>query len=404
MTLFGHFQDHYSPITSSAEPSSVSSPVILKPPFGFPSHKPRSSLMNSLSLNHSVVVLGGGHQSGGVGVANGTITPSAATPNLRSMSVVSLESPRNSIALTEDSRMTRNNSNTSLVSLSNQPLHNYQNSKPIPLKVKDGLTLDDSFHLDETPTKLARPILKPRLKTRDIKLDNIKQDFRLNYDLLETGPGNTPLRLLEAPSPLSLNMDKMGGKPSDYKYERNHVHFNLIEQEKCSEGTSCKEITHINTNSNDTNTNTRIDTNNSDTNSDYNPNVNTTNEVTKKKKSNSMQQSIILKKKMIYSKDLQLELNQSLSSSLSMADSKYITPTTLLENSNSNTIKQPVFETLTQKNKLIRQLNQKWNKSSEKELKSSAKLTLKPSLNFHVLRKRRFLSDDEISDYDTGFL
>lgn len=456
MMSFGHFNDHDSPITSSAEPSSVSSPVIFKPPpLSYPNnHKQRSSLMNSISLNHSVVVLGGGHQNGGSGVVNcGTITPNAATPHLRSMSVVSLDSPRNSIALIEDTRMIRNNSTNSLVSLSNQSFTSCQNIVPISLKARENFMLEDDFRLDDTSKKVQRPTLKPRLRLRDSKLDNIKQDFKLNYDL------NQSCKVLEVPSPLSLTMDKqpeflVPSKLGDFKYERNHVHFDLLDHElqKPTERniSKVKDNIHINTNST---TNSELNTNEASppthntlnpyplvhgnsqnhplapiqgnsfsidnantskvTNSSNNVNTVANPDVSKKKwKANSMQQSLILKKKMIYSKDLQLELNHSLSSS-ALADSKYITPTTLLENSklnpssnlnsNLNITKQPVFETLTQKNKLIRQLNQKWNKSSEKEMKFSAKHNIKPLVNFHVSKKRRFLSDDEFSDYDPGY-
>lgn len=419
MTLFSN--EFYSP-TGSLEPSS---PIILRPPPTF--HRQRSMLMNSVSLNHSA--LNGVSHS-----ASGVITPIAATPTLRSMSVISLESPRNSIALLEDSRITRGDSTSSLISFSNQPINHFH-----PIHNKDTMTLD-GFKLDEIPKK-TRPILKPRPRL-DTSQGNIKQGFILDYDPIGNSGNGQFGRLIEAPSPLTLNPDRseyiqqskidhrfdIAGSPKNESNlqdihrptltERNlnaetlkrgdHITGRISPpSESCSMSisntsgsTSGRELV-----SNTAKVHHNSNINSSSTSS--NSTANTSTDSSKKKwKSNSMQQSLILKKKMIYSKDLQLELNHGSPSSIStISESKFITPSTLLDDSNSTNIKQPVLDTLTQKNKLIRQLNQKWNKSSEKDTKPSiTKSGLIPSLNFHLSRKRAFLSDEEISDFDTGYL
>ena len=349
--------------------------------------KQRSMLVTSISLAHSSVNNGCNSSTvtcygNGVTGVSGTATPIVVTPTLRSMSIVSLESPRNSIGSTEDIRLTRNSSFNSMVNLSNNA-NSFPGTIPIiPLKVKDNAILsDDDSEFENIPTKSLRPCLKPLNGEKESKTEitnNLKRDFKFRYDnmtpnrLLVTPPSN---KLTEVPSPLSLNIEKhdlMPVRPLDHIHTKQHIvppPLLLATDRKTSVDKTDLEISK------------------------------------KKPKSNSIQHSIILKKKLMYSKELQFELINNLSptsvSSLSSAmDSKFVTPTSLGDKMAPDT-KQPVLDTLTQKNKLIKELNQKWNRSSEKDTRSKSRIQLRPSVNFHLSRKRRFLSDDdEVSDFD----
>jgi hypothetical protein len=359
--------------------------------------KQRSMLVTSISLTYSSVNKSGCNSStvtcygSGVTGVSGTATPIVVTPTLRSMSIVSLESPRNSIVSTEDIRLTRNSSFNSMVNLASNA-HSFPGTIPIiPQKVKDTAILsDDDSELEHIniSTKSLRPCLKTLNGEKESKAEitsNLKRDFKFQYENitsnrhLATPPSH---KLTEIPSPLSLNIEKhdlIPVRPLDPIHTKQHMVpppppiplLLLATDRKLSVDKTDLEISK------------------------------------KKSKSNSIQHSIILKKKLMYSKELQFELVNNLSptsvTSLSSAmDSKFVTPASLLGDKMMADSKQPVLDTLTQKNKLIKELNQKWNRSSEKDTRSkSSRIQLRPSVNFQFSRKRRFLSDDdEVGDFD----
>ncbi|EAZ63566.2 DNA-binding proteins Bright/BRCAA1/RBP1 and related proteins containing BRIGHT domain-containing protein [Scheffersomyces stipitis CBS 6054] len=438
----GYYNDHYGSLSS--EPSGPSSPHVLKPS-ALPSHRQRSSSINSLSSNHShkesshatntnvSTPLSNSNSHNTTNNAsnnasnanytptnannnntinNNTINTSSinnntttsitsagiaavlATPNtVRSMSIVSLESPRNSIVSLGDDfiRPTRNNSTTSLASLNSQSTAINNNSNGLPndyviahrlrhhINTSSAILSDDDSELETT----HRTILKPRLR-RDTKPDLVlplNRDFKFKYDSSGAGyslgsasngsgatttpsspsaapaegsslnPTRSPplltinpaLRLLQDPTPSPLSLTKLDLLTKEH-------HQVALEQDK----------------------------------------------VSKKSKVNSlMQSSLFLKKKLILSKDLQLELMHNTNSpsstqtslkpsqvstlapvSSELMNAKFLTANTTATGKKTYS-NSPVMETLVERNKRIHELNQKWNRSISAEATSTKKVDKK---------------------------
>lgn len=98
-------------------------------------------------------------------------------------------------------------------------------------------------------------------------------------------------------------------------------------------------------------------------------------------------QQLLMKRKLIHSKDLQVELGVT-----SPIETKFIT-TAVLDLGKRTYLKQPVLHLLTLKNKLIQQLNQRWNRAGEDDKRKLDDSERAPA---RYRRKRRWL-DDELS-------
>lgn len=99
-------------------------------------------------------------------------------------------------------------------------------------------------------------------------------------------------------------------------------------------------------------------------------------------------QQLLMKRKLIHSKDLQVELGVT-----SPIETKFIT-TAVLDLGKRTYLKQPVLQLLTLKNKLIQQLNQRWNRAGDDD--KQRRLDDPERVPARYRRKRRWL-DDELS-------
>lgn len=118
------------------------------------------------------------------------------TPSNRSMSIVSIDSPLNSIVLTDDIRPTRNNSTTSLVSLAQEAHQDYKRKSEIS---------DDDLELE------SRHILKPVYRSKN----HIFADHTINSDYKFPTPGTSILDFLaSAPDPLDSPHKKVKAAPA----------------------------------------------------------------------------------------------------------------------------------------------------------------------------------------------
>lgn len=363
----------HSPASSTDAHSDVESPRLTKPNPSALAHTPqlhpkvkhqRSSSINSLTSTHST------HQ--------------------RSLSLVSLESPRNSIVSIDDVfiRPTRNNSSSSLASLGGAgspkelPKDNISLLSRLPKgKYKSSCVILSDEEVSESEHHATRSI-GLRRKSSDKKqkptfLSSLKKDFKFRYDhelkLKHSLANNSTLttRITEDshPSPLSLSVEGTQDIATP---------INILEEEVST-------IPH------------RSSTQG------------------KKVRSSSMTQSMFLKKKFLFSKDIQLELlsgHQSnfLSPTAAVPDTRYPFPSLKLpmpiqnffpshgnepisqqhlpqlgihSSSNNSSIKQPLSISrpispsatsqvdsiqanelsVREQNKLLSQLNRKWNKA-----------------------------------------
>lgn len=267
----------HSPASSTDAHSDVESPRVSKqtcsvlaitPQLHSKAKQQRSSSINSLTSTQST------HQ--------------------RSLSLVSLESPRNSIVSIDDIfiRPTRNNSNSSLASLGGAGSPKELPKDHIPLssrlpksKFKSSCVILSDEEISESehhPTRSATWRRKSsEKKQKPSFLSSLKKDFKFKYDHeIKQKPvinnvTSTPIaaRLMEDshPSPLSLSV------------EGTHL------------ATSQPTSTQL--------TATPLNMLEDDANSALRASVST-----KKVRSSSMTQSMFLKKKLLLSKDLQLEL------------------------------------------------------------------------------------------------
>lgn len=369
----GFLSERQSPISSSEPISGTPSPHVIKPTIL--THKPRSSSMTSNGSIHS--------------------------NHTRSMSIVSLESPRNSIVSLDDGfRPTRNNSSTSLNSLAGPGNYN-GGIGLIPYNTKDTHKL---FHRlkprtnsnsvllsDEESEGEQRQILHPARmhRTRDSniewsKVSHVKKDFAFHYK-----------------EPLHENTKEGPSHQNNYQHNHHHHHH----QPHHSTGAhNIKSSGMENYVSSDISPSPLVLDLDSLEPTDLKM-------LTKKikavnnNKSNLMYQSLYLKKKLIYSKDIQLELigsgvdknvdtrftNTPSSKHKSLLDSRS------LKGQVKDFEKEPILSTLDQQNKLINKLNEKWNKS----VISGSNTTDRPeSAMKSRKRSRQYLFGDDDDTYD----
>ncbi|ODV78071.1 uncharacterized protein CANTADRAFT_23178 [Suhomyces tanzawaensis NRRL Y-17324] len=397
------YNDHHSPILSN-EHSAASSPYMIKPPATTTfAHRQRSSSMNSITSNHSVLNAHLPH------VPSNVPTPN----NARSMSIVSIESPRNLIISMDDtSRPLRNDPGVGLAAfgpalpatgclaggmpcgVSSDVAHHPRENVVLrvaspPTDYSNRLKLynsalfsDDDSELElVTPTRnIAKPVYKlkkyapPTTDALD-HLEQIKSDFRFKYkdhinsditsppSVPTTNAPNHPFKHLQdpTPSPLSLNnQDK-------------ELSLDLQSSREKSESSK----------------------------------------LTKKVKPSTSMQKMYLKK--FYSKELQFELlhnsniSPPVSPTISYSDSfipdlhnKFAVP-----HLNSHLPKKT--ESISDQNKAITKLNQKWNKSMYSEVlekkkdenDAEQKSKLPDSKKEDISRKRsRDWAEDEDDTFD----
>ncbi|RLV90385.1 hypothetical protein JA1_004606 [Spathaspora sp. JA1] len=308
--------------------------------------------------------------------------PTVPTPNTaRSMSIVSLESPRNSIiSFDEVMRPTRNNSSTSLASLTSQTAPptvtgattttsaNINPEYTMSKRIKSGVLLSDeelesdSTTTTHTPTRsIIRPIFKLRRKnSRETNSDHhnnqflqLKRDFKLKFDELISTTNTTTISsptsiLPTSPSSALLPIQQLNASPLD-------VNPIQLDSSALETSTSSK----------------------------------------KKIKPNTLiQQSMLIKRKLAISKDLQLELLNSIAPGST-------TTTTLshdLLDSKLSKTQQPIMQALSDQNELIKKLNRRWNKSIVNHNTSSSistNATTKKEAANSRKRSRRISFDDE---------
>lgn len=322
--------------------------------------------------------------------------------SVRSMSIVSLDrSPRNSIVSTDDNLRshTRNNSATSLASLTSHPVAVHGLSSvnlahslnPLHVHHKQmsngsAIISDDDSELDQTTP--SRTILKPirRLKRRSNSNDPINRDFKLKFDDRSVHHINQQQQQQQPTSPtlMTTNPQSLNASPTSVSLSR------------------FQDLAPITISNSSNNTNPPLDSKN----------------LKKLKSTNLIQQSMYIKRKLAISKDLQIEYFNSVSHnnnnsihslatttpssspplppplsppsiSSELLDSKFFPPLPLALMSRKSTASppipmslippnQPILQTLQEQNELIIKLNRRWNKASVNESNKGKQQHLKP--------------------------
>lgn len=292
------------------------SPLILKPTTHM-TQRQRSSSINSITSNHS-----------------GINTSNLSTNNARSMSIVSLDSPRNSIGSIEDTalKITRKGSTSSLTSLTNVPA-----LSPVDCVIsrrigsssrgEEALLSDEDSDLDYSKPAI-KTLLKPHLihaheKNSGRQVASLKQDYKFKFDKIIPSSSHKKDYQDNSPSPLSTISNDSGR--------------NVRKREGELETKTKNILTALNE-------------------------KDTAKHVKKVKQIESMPQTSLLKKKSIFSKDLQLELMSTTSnySSNELVQTKFVKNHLPSKGPNN----QMDITSFSEKNKMIHKLNQKWNKSS----------------------------------------
>lgn len=362
----GFLSDRHSPLSSSEPVSGSTSPLVIKPAT-IMAHKPRSSSMNSNGSMHS--------------------------NHTRSLSIISLESPRNSIVSLEDglTRPPRNDSNVSLSSLVGNnggmtpPLASSRetlrlNHKMMPKVSGTAITSDEDSEAEQRTTFHCKCKRKKSASDED-RTSYIKKDFEFQYG----SPVDIHAKNSDRSNSIAINNNthQNTNRPvldtklvHDFTPPPLILDANTTETKDLSDNTISKKIKTVNN------------------------------------KTNSIHQSIYLKKKLMYSKDLQLELLNSNNSMERHVDTRFIeTVPSGLRNTRPNLSiqikdfeKEPIITTLEHQNKLISKLNEKWNKSlmtvnnpgSDEKSISDTNETIVRSRK----RSRQYLLGDEDDSYD----
>lgn len=371
----GFLSERHSPLSSSEPVSGSTSPLIIKPATII-AHKPRSSSMNSNCSTHS--------------------------NHTRSLSIISLESPRNSIVSLDDgfTRPPRNDSNVSLSSMVGNnggmtpPLGVSKetirlNHKSVPKTSSTAITSDEDSEVEQKSIFNCTCKRNGRYYSEPAPNSYLKKDFEFQYgnNITKNSKHNncsnvhinssTNHRQIER-RPSTDNKSDVIPSPLILNAEHTTLEAKLVTDKP--DKIIAKKIKPVNN------------------------------------KSNRTHQSIYLKKKLIYSKDLQLELMNSNTSMGKHLDTRFTeTASSSPKSSNSNLKAQikdfetePIINTLEHQNKLITKLNEKWNKSLVTPNHSSGgndKLSEEPN-NIVGSRKRSrqdlFEGDDDTyDDYDT---
>lgn len=307
-------------------PSALPSPHVIKQPLHGQIPKQRSSSVNSTGSNHT-------HHS-----------------------VVSLDSPRNSIISLDDAALrplTRNNSTASLNSTTNTGPKEHAVLSRGKLKLKghfgaSAIFSDDDSEIEKptfipSQTSMALAKIRRRQESAEIKPGPIKRDFQFQF----TSPplhsaARSPIPIADiktedtSPSPLSL-------LPAESSVSKKH-----------------------------------------------------------KNTKTNLSQSLLLKKK-IYSKDIQLELSPPPTTAILKEEGRYSEKPPPLKESFSDA---PILSTLNQQNQLISEMNKKWNKSLLAPRRARFKLS-SPSASSHPepresrKRSRSYSFGDEGDDEES---
>lgn len=347
-------KERNSPLSSSEPLSGSASPHVVRLPTVPPSKKQRSSSMNSVSSNHST------HQ--------------------RSMSIISLESPRNSIVSLEDNflRPTRNNSTNSLASLSALSPFDSKDTFVIGRKVKSKAS-SAVFSDEDSELELQISVQRAKWRRRSSEkiqkpsfLASLKKDFKFKYDnhlKPKSVPPNAKFMEDGTPSPLSIATDG-SGLPLHRNHQSQLLHHTSM---------SLTSMSH-----------TPMSAYHNPGELDYELPA-PQRAPGKKLRTSSITQSIFMKKRMLLSKDIQLELLLSHSPAVSPpthSDARFpviLQPLPLrgqihnllslhrnddapqsppMRSSPSPPPLQiPSEPSVRQQNKLIYELNRKWNKA-----------------------------------------
>ena len=375
----GFLSERHSPISSSEPVSGSTSPLVIKPATII-THKPRSSSMNSNCSTHS------NHN--------------------RSLSIISLESPRNSIVSFDDglTRPPRTDSNVSLSSMvgnnggmtppsggSKETLR--LNHKIMPKASSNVITSDEDSEVEQKPIFNCQCNKKGRYHSEPAPNSYLKKDFEFHYGI----NGNKKERKHN-------NYSNIHGNPHP-----NHRHIDNIKPATDTKSDINPPPLMLDTE----NQNIEV--------KDLAEKTDGTDKVIAKKikpvnKTNRTHQSMYLKKKLIYSKDLQLELMNSNTGMGKNLDTRFIESVpSSLRSVNPNFKAQikdfenePIITTLEHQNKLITKLNEKWNKSliTPSHTSGSNDKMISDDSN-HILgsrkRSRQYLfegDDDTYDDYD----
>ncbi|EDK41212.2 hypothetical protein PGUG_05310 [Meyerozyma guilliermondii ATCC 6260] len=302
-TFFG---DRSNPMSPEILPSTTPSPRIIKPPLHGQIPKQRSSSVNSTGSNHQ--------------------------------SVVSLDSPRNSIISLDDVRpLTRNNSTTSLTSITNTSKEPTVLSRG-KFKFKGHFSTsavfsDEDSEIDKPTTLPAHgpQLLAKKIRRRkdsfESRSDPIKRDFQFQFS-------NPPIQnVTKSPIPPKAEVKHEDNTPSP---------LSLLSNDS---STPSKKVKSSKTN---------------------------------------ISQSLLLKKK-IYSKDIQLELIPSPTQIINKEAKRFADKKSALRDSFSDA---PILSTLNHQNQLISEMNRKWNKSLEAPKRTKYKSTSPVSSDPRESRKR----------------
>lgn len=374
----GFLSERHSPLSSSEPVSGSTSPLVIKPATII-AHKPRSSSMNS--------------------------NCSAQSNHNRSLSIISLESPRNSIVSFDDgfTRPPRNDSNVSLSSMvgnnggmtppsggSKETLR--LNHKIVPKASSTAITSDEDSEVEQKSIFNCQCNKKGRYYSEPAPKSYLKKDFEFQYgiNVNKNGRHNNYSNIHVNPYPNNRHIDNI--KPAtDVKSDitppplmldaanQNTEIKDLADKTDRADKVIAKKIKSVN-------------------------------------KTNRTHQSMYLKKKLIYSKDLQLELMNSNNNMGKHLDARFIEPApSSLKNANPNFKAQikdfenePIITTLEHQNKLITKLNEKWNKSliTPNHTSGGNDKMISDETN-HIVgsrkRSRQYLfegDDDTYDDYD----
>lgn len=373
----GFLSERHSPLSSSEPVSGSTSPLVIKPATII-AHKPRSLSMNSNCSAHS------NHN--------------------RSLSIISLESPRNSIVSFDDgfTRSPRNDSNASLSSMVGNnggmtpPLGGSKetlrlNHKIVPKASSTAITSDEDSEVEQKSTFNCQCNKKGRYYSEPAPNSYLKKDFEFQY---------------------GINVNK-NGKHNNYS----NIHLNPYPNHRHIDIKPATDVKSdippppLMLDTSDQNTEIK----------DLTDKTDRTDKVIAKKikpvnKTNRTHQSMYLKKKLIYSKDLQLELMNSNTSMGKHLDTRFIeSAPSSLRSANPNFKAQikdfenePIMTTLEHQNKLITKLNEKWNKSliTPNHTSGANDKMISDETN-HIVgsrkRSRQYLfegDDDTYDDYD----
>lgn len=378
------FNDRKSPSSNVDPMSGSNSPHIIKPsvmPGGILHNRPRSSSINSNGSNHS--------------------------NHTRSLSIASLESPRNSIVSIDDGFMkssTRNNSTTSLNSLAMAPVsavnpstpkHNTNNQTYFRerflfnnAKLKANV-LNSSvlFSDDDDEPKIFKPKLHIRSRSNSNSGGPGSSNLNLNFNspglsnlptYSSTGASSSSSSAAAASSSSMKKPDKPLKK--DFRFKFNEILKNKAIYDNTKSPSADVLPSPLSLTANDNLSKSTIEQNRENF----------------KKVSNVSQPINKLKKNLIFSKDVRMEL---LSNNQMDVNSKFPKKN---QDEDDETKKLPILSALKQQNQLLSKLNKKWNKTEKLQNFNNDVNNNDPNDQLTSIKKRikRRYSSDNDTDTD----